>query len=115
MTITFLKKASKNPATETANAQVVVNDMLAQIEARGEAAVKEYAEKLDKWTGPIEVTEADIERRIKDIPASIKADIEFATAQVRQFALACASHCLALISTALSASAHHSLKSDPAR
>lgn len=88
MTITFLKKASKNPATETANAQVVVNDMLAQIEARGEAAVKEYAEKLDKWTGPIEVTEADIERRIKDIPASIKADIEFATAQVRQFALA---------------------------
>ncbi len=62
--------------------------MLAQIEARGEAAVQEYAEKLDKWTGPIEVTETDIERRIKDIPASIKADIEFATAQVRQFALA---------------------------
>jgi sulfopropanediol 3-dehydrogenase len=88
MTITYLKKASKNPATETANAQAVVNDMLAQIEARGEAAVQEYAEKLDKWTGPIEVTEADIERRIKDIPASIKADIEFATAQVRQFALA---------------------------
>jgi sulfopropanediol 3-dehydrogenase len=88
MTITYLKKASKNPATETANAQAVVNDMLAQIEARGEAAVKEYAEKLDKWTGPIEVTESDIERRIKDIPASIKADIEFATAQVRQFALA---------------------------
>ncbi len=88
MTITFLKKASKNPATETANAQAVVNDMLAQIEARGEAAVQEYAEKLDKWTGPIEVTETDIERRIKDIPASIKADIEFATAQVRQFALA---------------------------
>lgn len=88
MTITYLKKASKNPATETANAQAVVNDMLAQIEARGEAAVKEYAEKLDRWTGPIEVTEADIERRIKDIPASIKADIEFATAQVRQFALA---------------------------
>jgi sulfopropanediol 3-dehydrogenase len=88
MTITYLKKASKNPATETANAQAVVNDMLAQIEERGEAAVKEYAEKLDRWTGPIEVTEADIERRIKDIPASIKADIEFATAQVRQFALA---------------------------
>jgi sulfopropanediol 3-dehydrogenase len=88
MTITYLKKASKNPATETANAQAVVNEMLGQIEARGEAAVQEYAEKLDKWTGPIEVTEADIERRIKDIPPSIKADIEFATAQVRQFALA---------------------------
>ena len=88
MTITYLKKASKNPATETANAQAVVNDMLAQIEARGEVAVKEYADKLDKWTGPIEVTESDVERRTKDIPASIKADIEFATAQVRQFALA---------------------------
>ncbi|MFZ9103384.1 MAG: histidinol dehydrogenase [Burkholderiaceae bacterium] len=88
MTITYLKKASKNPATETANAQAVVNDMLAQIEARGEAAVKEYADKLDTWTGPIEGTESDVERRTKDIPASIKADIEFATAQVRQFALA---------------------------
>jgi sulfopropanediol 3-dehydrogenase len=88
MTNTYLKKASKNPATETANAQAVVNEMLGQIEARGEVAVQEYAEKLDKWTGPIEVTEADIERRIKDIPPSIKADIEFATAQVRQFALA---------------------------
>ena len=88
MTITYLKKASKNPATETANAQAVVNDMLAQIEARGEVAVKEYADKLDKWTGPIEITESDVERRTKDIPASIKADIEFATAQVRQFALA---------------------------
>ncbi|MGA1734462.1 MAG: histidinol dehydrogenase [Burkholderiaceae bacterium] len=88
MAIVYLKKAAKNPTTETANAQAVVNEMLGQIQARGEEAVREYAEKLDRWTGPIEVTDAELERRTKDIPASIKSDIEFAAAQVRDFALA---------------------------
>ena len=78
MAIIYLKKASKNPGTETANAQTVVNEMLGQIQARGEDAVREYAEKLDRWTGPIEVTDEELERRTKDIPASIKSDIEFA-------------------------------------
>ena len=88
MAITYLKKAAKNPTTETVNAQTVVNEMLGQIQARGEEAVREYAEKLDRWTGSIEVTDDELERRTKDIPASIKSDIEFATAQVRDFALA---------------------------
>ncbi|MGA1093622.1 MAG: histidinol dehydrogenase, partial [Burkholderiaceae bacterium] len=88
MAIVYLKKAAKNPTTETANAQAVVNEMLGQIQARGEEAVREYAEKLDRWTGPIEVTDEELERRTKDIPASIKSDIEFAAAQVRDFALA---------------------------
>ena len=75
MAITYLKKAAKNPTTETVNAQTVVNEMLGQIQARGEEAVREYAEKLDRWTGPIEVTDDELERRTKDIPASIKSDI----------------------------------------
>ena len=62
--------------------------MLAAIEARGEAAVREYAQKLDQWTGEIVVTPAEVERRTAALPASVKRDIEFATAQVRSFALA---------------------------
>jgi sulfopropanediol 3-dehydrogenase len=60
--------------------------MLADIVARGETAVREYAARLDGWTGDILVAEDEIERRTRDIPASVKRDIEFATAQVARFA-----------------------------
>lgn len=86
MTIQYLKKAAKTPETETATAQKVVGEMLAEIEARGEDAVREYAKKLDNWSGDILVTPEEMERRTKDIPAEIKRDIEFAADQVRRFA-----------------------------
>jgi len=83
-----LKKASKTPEAESGNAREVVNGMLAEIEKRGEAAVREYAEKLDGWKGEILVEGPEIERRTKDIPKTIRQDIEFATGRVRRFALA---------------------------
>jgi sulfopropanediol 3-dehydrogenase len=86
--IEYLKRAAKTPETETGHARQVAGDMLADIEARGEAAVRDYAAKLDNWRGEIVVTSDDIERRTRDIPSSVKRDIEFATGQVRKFALA---------------------------
>lgn len=88
MGIEYLKKAGKTLETETATARRVVDEMLDAIRSRGEAAVREYAAKLDRWTGEIILAPAEIERRVRDVPASVKRDIEFATAQVRQFALA---------------------------
>jgi sulfopropanediol 3-dehydrogenase len=88
MAIEYLKKASKTPDTETGAARKVVDEMLAGIGQRGEAAVREYAEKLDKWTGEIVVTPDEVERRTRPLPETTKRDIEFATAQVRRFALA---------------------------
>lgn len=84
----YLKKAGKSPETETGNARKVVEDMLAQIEARGEAAVREYALKLDGWSGEILVTREEMERRTRGMAEGIKRDIEFATERVRRFALA---------------------------
>ena len=84
----YLKKAGKTPETETGSARKVVAGMLAEIEKRGEAAVREYAEKLDGWKGEIIVSPEEIVRRTQDIPAGIKRDIEFATERVRRFALA---------------------------
>ena len=43
MSTTYLKKAAKTPESETATAQKVVGDMLAEINARGEAAVRALA------------------------------------------------------------------------
>ncbi len=88
MAIQHLKKAAKTPDTETGNARAVVEEMLAAIRKGGEQAVRDYAAKLDKWTGEILVTPAEIERRTAGIPAGTKRDIEFATAQVRRFAVA---------------------------
>jgi sulfopropanediol 3-dehydrogenase len=84
--IEYLKRAAKTPETETGHARQVAGDMLADIEARGEAAVREYAARLDHWHGDIVVTADEIERRTRDIPAAVKRDIDFATAQVRAFA-----------------------------
>jgi sulfopropanediol 3-dehydrogenase len=84
----YLKRAAKTPETETATARKVVDEMLAEIRARGEQAVREYARQLDRWSGEIVVSAGEIERRTASISNKIKSDIEFATAQVRRFAQA---------------------------
>lgn len=88
MAITYLKRAAKTPESETGTAQQVVTDMLAAIRKGGEQAVRDYAAKLDQWTGDIVVTPEEVERRTRDIPDAVKRDIEFATYQIRRFALA---------------------------
>jgi sulfopropanediol 3-dehydrogenase len=86
MPIEYLKKAAKTPETESGEANGVASAMLADIEKRGEAAVREYAEKLDRWTSEIVVTAAEIERMTRSVPEAVKRDIEFAAGRVRQFA-----------------------------
>lgn len=88
MSITYLKKASKTPETETATAQGVVTDMLAEIERNGEAAVRAYAKKLDKWEGEIIVTPAQLAENARTVPEQVRKDIDFAIEQVFKFARA---------------------------
>jgi sulfopropanediol 3-dehydrogenase len=88
MAIEFLKRASRSPETETGTARKVVEEMLSEIERRGEDAVREYAARLDHWTGEIVMTPEAIERRLRDVPPDVRRDIEFATERVRRFALA---------------------------
>ena len=88
MAIHYLKKAAKTPETETATAQKVVHEMLAAIESRGEAAVREYAQSLDGWSGDIVMSPAAIDAALSEVPAQVKADIDFAVRQISDFALA---------------------------
>jgi len=88
MTTEHLKKAAKTPQGESGAARTVAGNMLADIEARGEVAVREYAAKLDGWTGDVIVSPAEIEKRTRDIPRAIRDDIDFATERVRRFAIA---------------------------
>lgn len=86
MAVEYLKRAAKSPETETEAARRVVEDMLGEIERRGEGAVRDYAAKLDHWTGEIVMTPEAIERRVREVPDEVKRDIEFATGRVKRFA-----------------------------
>lgn len=86
--IKHLKKATKTPETETATAQAVVTEMLAEIEKNGEHAVLAYAEKLDKWKGNPIVSAEQIAEVSATIPEQVKRDIDFAIKQVYDFACA---------------------------
>jgi sulfopropanediol 3-dehydrogenase len=86
--ISYLKKAAKTPETETATAQAVVTEMLAEIEKNGETAVRAYAKKLDKWDGEMVVTAEQLAENAKSVPAQVRKDIDFAIEQVFKFATA---------------------------
>jgi sulfopropanediol 3-dehydrogenase len=88
MSIRYLKKADKTPETETATAQQVVTEMLATIQRDGESAVRHYAQALDKWDGEFIVTRAQLDANAAQVPAAVRADIDFAIRQVYDFATA---------------------------
>ncbi len=88
MSILYLKKAEKTPESETATAQSVVNEMLAEIQKNGEVAVRGYAKSLDKWEGEFVVTRGQLDDNANGVPADVKADIDFAIKQVFDFATA---------------------------
>ena len=84
----YLKKAAKTAQSNTREAREVVDEMLAAIEAGGEDAAREYAAKLDDWNGEILLDDKAINAIIGEVPAAIKKDIDFACAQVSDFARA---------------------------
>lgn len=88
MAVSKLKSASRQPQANEAAAREVAAEMLANIKSGGEAAVRDYARRLDKWEGDILVGATEMERRTASIPDGIKRDIEFAAGQVRKFAQA---------------------------
>jgi sulfopropanediol 3-dehydrogenase len=65
----------------------VVADMLADIESRGEEAVREHSRRLDDWDpDDFRVTDDEIAAAAEEVPAELRAHIEFAQAQIRRFA-----------------------------
>ncbi|MGJ3261005.1 MAG: histidinol dehydrogenase [Rhodospirillales bacterium] len=86
MAIEYLKKAEKSPTTGEDETRRIVAEMLAGIEAGGEAAARAYGAKLDKWDGEIVVGPEDIARAGAQLSDQLKDDIKFAHERVRTFA-----------------------------
>ena len=86
MTIEYLKKADKTAASGEDDTRKIVSDMLSAIEAGGEDRVREYAAKLDNYTGNIVVTPEEIAAATAKVPQQVKDDIQFSYDRVRGFA-----------------------------
>jgi sulfopropanediol 3-dehydrogenase len=81
-------QSAEAKAENSAQVRKTVEAILADIAARGEAAVREYSEKFDKWSpSSFRLTEADIAECVKTLPQQVIDDIKFAQEQIRNFAL----------------------------
>jgi len=89
MTVQYLKQGKPAQAKADLNAQVrtTVENILADIEANGDAAVREYSAKFDKWSPEsFRLSQARIDACIASLSPQTLADIKFAQAQIRRFA-----------------------------
>ncbi len=89
MTIEYLKRGKSvgERADDDAIVKQVVETNLADIEARGDAAVRELAEKFDKDSrDSYRLTDDEIQALIAQVAPNDIEDIKFAQAQVRGFA-----------------------------
>jgi len=85
-------KQGINPETvQQADEKVraTVEGILGEVQRRGDAAVREFSEKFDHWSPPsFRLSPTQIEALIASMPAQVIDDIQFAQAQVRNFAQA---------------------------
>jgi sulfopropanediol 3-dehydrogenase len=85
----ILKHGISQAAAQDADAKVraTVEQIIADISARGDAAVRDLSAKFDNWSPPnFRLSPTEIEEIIASLPSQVIADIQFAQAQVRNFA-----------------------------
>ena len=86
---THLKTAEAAATRAEADGKVraTVEQILADIEARGDVAVRELSQQFDRWSPQsFRLSEAEIEAAMSKVAARDLDDIRFAQAQVRNFA-----------------------------
>jgi len=91
MAIEYLKrgKPEADRAVDDATTRAVVEATLKDIEARGDAAVRELSEKFDNYSpASFRLTESDIGALVAKVGPRDLEDIKFAQEQVRNFAQA---------------------------
>jgi sulfopropanediol 3-dehydrogenase len=85
----YLKRGMDVGAIKAADAQVrqTVEQILAEVEAKGDTAVRALSEKFDKWSpASFKLSDSEVERAISQVAKRDLDDIKFAQAQVRNFA-----------------------------
>ena len=89
MALNYLKrgKPEAERAEDDAKVRSTVEGILADIEARGDAAIRELSEKFDNYSPEnFRLSEQDIEAAMSRVSKRDLEDIKFAQVQIRQFA-----------------------------
>ena len=85
--ITHLKTAANEPLASDPKVRDVVSQILLDVEREGEAAVRRYSERFDRWTPErFVMRREDIDRRVAEVPDDLRAHIDLAADQIRRFA-----------------------------
>jgi sulfopropanediol 3-dehydrogenase len=84
---THLKRRIAKELTDEIDRKVrqTVEDILADVKKRGDAAVSECSQKFDKWR-PRKLNRAELDQIVGRVPPGTIKDIQFAQAQIRAFA-----------------------------
>ena len=91
MAIRYIKRGQtvEQKADADAKTQEIVRGILADINARKDAAVRELSQKFDSWNpDDFRLSAAQIQQVVGSLPEQAISDIKFAQAQVRNFAQA---------------------------
>lgn len=89
MAIRYLKesKSQSERREDDAKVKAIVEDTLGDIEARGDAAIRELSEKFDKYSpASFKLSDDEIKALISEVSPRDLDDIRFAQDQVKQFA-----------------------------
>ncbi|KAK1767554.1 putative histidinol dehydrogenase protein [Phialemonium atrogriseum] len=92
MSPTYLKKATgaaKPTNGSPADVPSIVKEVIDSIRLEGDAAVRRYSEKFDRWSpGSFKLSKLEVEHAISQVPAQTIEDIKTVQANVRAFAVA---------------------------
>ena len=88
---TILKAAAADDGAPSSPPEVrdAVASIIADVRARGDAAVRDCSERFDRWSPPsFRLAEDEIEAIVAKVPAQVLDDIRAAQANIRRFAQA---------------------------
>ncbi len=86
----IVRKGMRQPMLGASDAKLrsVVEGMLREVEKRGDAAVREFSERLDGWTHErFRLDASEIGSIVASVDARVIDDIRFAQEQIRNFAM----------------------------
>lgn len=84
-----LKQGMSQSAAHDADAQVraTVESVIGDVRARGDNAVRDLSTKFDRWSpDSFRLSPAAVEELVASLPKQVIADLQFAQAQIRNFA-----------------------------
>ena len=85
----YVKAPERSSVGDSASVETLVTEIIADVRARGDAAVRAYSSKFDKADlETFEVTAQEREEALAELDPQTRADTEFAISNVRKFAQA---------------------------